>query len=76
MSFISDESRKFLLDFCNAHFCKDDPPIPPEVKSIEDYRVYLQYKELCLVDGEEPDPAFVDNASFYAGLIDVFFHQN
>ncbi|CAM0144789.1 unnamed protein product [Urochloa decumbens] len=52
----------------HEHFCKDQAPIPPDVKTLQDFSAYLQYKSLCLVDGEEPDPAFTDTHSFMGQL--------
>ena len=73
MSHLHGESRKFFTDMCNEMFYKDDPPIPPVVKSLDDYSAYLGYKELCMINGEDPDIHFVDNDSFFATINEVCF---
>ena len=71
MSHLRGGSRKFFTDMCNEMFCKDDSPIPPEVKSLDEYSAYLRYKELCMINGEDPDIHFVDNDSFFATINEV-----
>jgi hypothetical protein len=64
MSFVHDELCEYLMNLFNKHFCKDDPPYRLEIRPRDNYNVYLWYKELYMVDGEEADPSFVVNASF------------
>jgi hypothetical protein len=62
---------KQFKDIFLEHFCSDDPPIPPDVKTLQDFSAYLRYKSICLVDGEEPDPLFLDTLSFQAQITEV-----
>ncbi|KAJ1257324.1 hypothetical protein BS78_K096500 [Paspalum vaginatum] len=60
------EFRKYMIDAYIEHFMSDPPPFPPDVRNEQDLSSFLQYKALCLVDGEDPDPNFKDEASFLA----------
>ncbi|KAG2549276.1 hypothetical protein PVAP13_9KG282400 [Panicum virgatum] len=59
---------KHLSAACHEHFMRDQPPYPPDVKTLRDLSAFLRYKSLCLIDGEEPDPDVVDNNAFVGQL--------
>ena len=59
---------KHLSAACYEHFMRDQPPYPPDVKTLQDLSAFLRYKSLCLIDGEEPDPDVVDNNAFVGQL--------
>ncbi|KAG2584395.1 hypothetical protein PVAP13_6KG296212 [Panicum virgatum] len=60
--------HKHLSAACYEHFMRDQPPYPPDVKTLQDLSAFLRYKSLCLIDGEEPDPDVVDNNAFVGQL--------
>jgi hypothetical protein len=62
---------KQFKDIFLEHFCSDDPPFPPDVKTLQDFSAYLHYKSIFLVDGEERDPLFLDTLSFQAQITKV-----
>jgi hypothetical protein len=43
-------------------------PHPPDVKALQDLSLFLRYKSLCLIDGEELDLDVVDTNSFMGQL--------